>query len=324
MTRYCWPISWWLDWLRASASNPRPPPCAGLGNGASVLVMIRVELLICGSTHQRGRLAGTTPGRIEFPSLVALLRHPKHGIILFDTGHSTHITKQLTRIWEKGYLKLLPSKMSPERSAARQLAARGIQPKELSRIIVSHYHADHIGGLRDFRNARFMQGRQLPPLPGRHASLSQAKSGFFPQLLPKDYPVRVDWVANLHQADPGPLGEFAKVFPRSYDLLNDGSVILVPLPGHDKDQIGCYLPATERGDGRPGPPLFLTADSSWTIDAITDNKLPPRPVLALTGQVDEYRRTIAQISRFAKLRPEALIVPSHSATAIADAKRKLA
>lgn len=285
--------------------------------------MVRVDLLVCGSTHQRGRLAGTIPGRIEFPSLVAVLHHPEHGAILFDTGHSPQMSKLLTTIPEKIWLKVFPSKLADERSAARQLAARGISPNSVTRIIVSHYHADHIGGLTDFRNARFMQGRQLPPRPAPHATISQAKAGFFPQLLPEDYPTRVDWVANLARGNNEALGDFGEIFPRSYDLLGDSSILLVDLPGHERGQIGCYLPRTTRPNGRDGPPLFLTADSSWTIDAIKSGSLPPAPVLALFDSADDYRHSINRIARLASRSPETLIVPSHSSPAIATARSKL-
>ncbi len=92
----------------------------------------------------------------KFPSLFGLIRHPQEGLILYDTGYHPLYNK-LNTLWPEGlYPKLLPAFIHKNETAAFQLIQKGLNPEDVNWIIISHFHADHIAGLIDFPNAKFL------------------------------------------------------------------------------------------------------------------------------------------------------------------------
>ena len=89
------------------------------------------------------------------------------------------------------------------------------------------------------------------------------------------------------------------------DLLGDGSIQLIRLPGHAAGQVGALLRLP--GGGRQ----FLIADAAWTTRSIREN----RPGHAATGLIlDEARSTTETLSILHRLiegDPSLDVVPSH-------------
>lgn len=48
------------------------------------------------------------------------------------------------------YRRVTPVYFDPQQALVRQLSATGLAAKDVDAIILSHFHADHIAGLRDF------------------------------------------------------------------------------------------------------------------------------------------------------------------------------
>ena len=53
------------------------------------------------------------------------------------------------------YAKITPVFHSPEENAKSRLEALGYRAEDVSIVVISHFHADHIAGLVDFPNANF-------------------------------------------------------------------------------------------------------------------------------------------------------------------------
>ncbi|MGI5951811.1 MAG: MBL fold metallo-hydrolase [Brooklawnia sp.] len=275
---------------------------------------MRVELLIAGSTHQWGPLAGAGPGRVEFPALVACLRWPDGPVALFDTGYAADAKVAMGRWPERAYRSLLPISIGPGQHAAAQLATLGVTAKEVSHIVISHFHADHIGGLRDFPNARLIHGRARAPRPAPRASLAQTRHGFIPQFLPIDFERRAGRHTDLDPVPIEELGDIGQLFGPGRDLLGDRSAIIIPLPGHEPGHLGLWL---------PGQQLLLAGDAIWApIDA---GGLPPRAVQEMVfAQPGAYRNTAARLRELARRQPGISIVASHSRQLIELAQARLA
>ena len=126
--------------------------------------------------------------RIEVPVLCFLVECGK-GKILFDAGQ-----KPLSFVQDRKTADYYV-KVSPEEIAVRKLAALDIAPDDLSFIILSHKHGDHVDGLEDFPNTEVIIRKQADPMPEKFRNRFRYIDGEF-------------------------------------DVFGDGSVLCIPTPGH--------------------------------------------------------------------------------------------
>ena len=94
----------------------------------------------------------------EFPALVALLRHPNRGWILFDTGYGQAFIDATRSFPEVAYRWVTPVRWNERRSVAAQIHSYGINPRDIAHVLVSHFHGDHVGALSDFDAAQIWCG----------------------------------------------------------------------------------------------------------------------------------------------------------------------
>ena len=93
---------------------------------------------------------------IQFPSICALLLHPQQGVALFDTGYAERFFSATQAFPERLYRWITPMTLPPEETLTAQLARLGLRPADIRVCFISHLHADHIAGLRDLPQARFV------------------------------------------------------------------------------------------------------------------------------------------------------------------------
>ncbi|QDI05926.1 MBL fold metallo-hydrolase [Xanthomonas cerealis pv. cerealis] len=107
--------------------------------------------------------------------MAALLQHPVHGNLLFDTGYSQHFLDATAQLPERLYRVLTPVHLAPGQSLREQLA--------VDWIVLSHFHGDHIGGVADFAQARIACAQQAWDDLQRRGRLAALREGFLPALL---------------------------------------------------------------------------------------------------------------------------------------------
>lgn len=246
---------------------------------------------------------------VDFPALVVLIQHPGHGPILFDTGYADHFLSETRSFPERLYRLATPPRLLPEERLEAQLRRFGLRPEEIELVLVSHLHADHVAGLRDLPRARFLLRRRELEAFRDLRGFAAVRRGFLPGLLPADFAARASFVEDAPVAELGPAWA---PFERGYDLLGDGSLVGIPLPGHTPGQLGILLRA---GDGRP---LLLAADACWSRAAWREDRPPSllaRPLMADWG---DYCRQLAGLKMLADRQPELHILPSHCPLSIAE------
>ena len=246
--------------------------------------------------------AGASWHTCEFPALVALLRHPREGWILFDTGYGEAFAEATRRWPESLYLRITPVRWNRRQSAIAQLAGCGVTPAQVAHVLVSHFHADHVGGLADFPTARMWCARDgWDDLHGR-SRLSALAVGLLPALAPKSScESRVSFYEHAVQTRlPAALAPFSQ----GYDLFRDGSLYAIPLPGHAAGHFGVCFRAADTW-------VFLVGDAAWSSHAIRENTPPPRWATALLGDTAAYRQTLAALHLMASHRTDVIIVPTH-------------
>lgn len=271
---------------------------------------VRVHLLSVGRCRHPEwiTLRGGRWTSAEFPALAALILHPRHGALLYDTGYATHFASATAHFPERLYRWITPVELPHAQTLAVQLAAHGLAPGDIARVLISHMHADHIAGLRDLPRARFSALRDEVTALRRLGRLRGLTRAVLPALLPEDFGARLD------VADDAPvraLGPHWQPFSHGFDLLGDGSLLGVPLPGHSSAQMGVLL---HDEDDRP---LLLAADACWSARAWREQRLPSLFARPLMHDWRAYRATLAGLLAVAQRQPELLIVPSHCVETIA-------
>lgn len=89
-----------------------------------------------------GLIAGADPSRrIDIAMMVWLLEGPNHRNVMVDAGF--HRPELVTRWKPKDYV-----------TPAEAVARAGVTPEDVTDIIISHVHWDHLGGIDLFPNAR--------------------------------------------------------------------------------------------------------------------------------------------------------------------------
>jgi glyoxylase-like metal-dependent hydrolase (beta-lactamase superfamily II) len=177
-----------------------------------------------------------------------------------------------------------------ETPVATQLKQQGIDPAGIKFAVISHSHWDHISGLED--------------LPGLEVWMPKDEVTF---IRSHRYPGLIDQMVDglrIHEF------EFSKSpyenFESSLDLFGDGSVVLVPLPGHTPGSTGMFV------NLHSGRRYLFVGDLTWSREGI---ELPAeRPWLArfLVDMDDaEVRRSILRVSTLRKADSSLVVVPAH-------------
>jgi glyoxylase-like metal-dependent hydrolase (beta-lactamase superfamily II) len=249
------------------------------------------------ATRRGGALAAA-----RFPALTFFLRHPHVGNILFDTGYSQHFLRATKHLPERLYRTVTPVHLEDGASLCSQLRCAGVPPEDISRVVLSHFHGDHIGGLLDFPAAAITCSRAAWEDLCSRSRLGSLRHGLLPKLLPDDFLARVCWIEDAPLCDlPSELVDFG----RGHDIVGDGSVFAVSLPGHAAGHYGLLF-QDDKGNW-----IFLIADAAWSSQAIREGVPPPALVTGLLGDTQAYRDTLQRLHRLFLHAPAIRMVPSH-------------
>jgi glyoxylase-like metal-dependent hydrolase (beta-lactamase superfamily II) len=239
----------------------------------------------------------------RFPSGFAVMRHPRHGIALFDTGYTEAFTAETRAFPGLLYGRIAPVHIDDAESARSQLAALGIGAGDVRHVVVSHFHADHMAGLRDFPKALVTCSRAAWNSVRNARGVAAVLKGFLPGLMPRDVERRLRFVEDVPAcALPAALTAFGV----GRDLFGDGAVLAVDLPGHAAGHIGLLVHSAS------GAPTFLVGDAAWSREAIATAAPPPAITTALLGNTRVYRATLQRLSALHHASAGLTIVPSHA------------
>lgn len=224
-----------------------------------------------------------------------LLQHPDRGALLFDTGYAPRILDAFAHWPDRLYKYVTPTTLGMP--ALLQLSRYGVQQRDVHTVIVSHLHADHVAGLRDFPAATFVVSQQALSLQQRTASLGAVRRGVLQRLFPDDFAARATVIPDFGGAILPHLGG-------THDLLGDGSVMLVSLAGHARGQIGALVRSV-RGD------VMLCADGAWTSRAYREQRPPHWITAAMQDDMLALSATLRNLRAFSAARPDVTILPTH-------------
>ncbi|MGK4578560.1 N-acyl homoserine lactonase family protein [Kitasatospora sp. HPMI-4] len=231
------------------------------------------------------------------PINVYVIEH-EDGLVLFDTGQDR------ASVTDPGYFpgglsglaykRLARFEIGEDQTLTAQLAAQGYDIADVKAAIISHLHQDHIGGLRELAHADIWVSAE------EWASLHEPR----PELrgLLRDH-IELPGLRWRHP-DFQPTPDIAP-FAQGHDLFGDGSLVLVPTPGHTPGSMSLLV-------RRPGrDPLLMVGDLTY------DDHLLEEGHIAGVGEKDQLHATTAQVNEFRRRNPGLKILAAHDPNAAA-------
>ncbi len=189
--------------------------------------------------------------KVNFPAKVLRIKHKIYGNILVDTGYSPRIYKN--GFTSFAYNLLNKTTVTNDDTIVSLLKKDGISSDDISRIIISHLHPDHIGGVHDFPHTPLIMSKASKGLiedlgnnKVRNKEHEKGDMSIFKNMIDDSVLDRTTIFDPVH---PSPLEGFSGI-----DLFDDKSIWLIDLPGHMLGQLGVYLPQMN---------LFYVADATW-------------------------------------------------------------
>ncbi len=242
---------------------------------------------------------------MKFPALAVALRHPAHGWTLYDTGYDPHYFECL-RDWTHWPIRwALPVELPPEQRLERRVSDAGLHSDDFRRVIVSHFHLDHIAGLHLFPRAELVFSEDAWHSVENLSGWRAMRMVYHPAAVDRAQIVARGRALRAEDARPW------NGFPLTWDLFGDGSLRLVGLPGHARGQLGAVFRRTP--DGKE---IFLVSDACWTRGNL-QGRPPSRPARLLMDDPAAFDDTLRRLEKFASNHPDTLLVPTHCAETVA-------
>lgn len=243
-------------------------------------------------------LRGGANKDIRFYATYGVIHHPTHGVILFDVGYSQRFFDYTNRFPYKLYQYMTKVFITAEEEVVTALRNDGINPEAVNYIIISHFHADHIGGLKDFPNATFICSKTAYETVKGKSGWAAMRHGFVPHFMPDDFESRL----RLIEIEKGTIRD--NDLGKLVDVFDDGSILLCDLNGHAVGQIGAILNTENQ-------PTFLVADACWLEETYKEGWLPSPIVRLFFGDWKAFKSNVKAIEHYHNNNPETVVIPCH-------------
>lgn len=284
-----------LFWSFLPANLPMPAPIADALPPASPPAGMSISVLDTGSIQSRAVLAfsgGAFGDERTFAIAPILVRHPR-GDLLIDAGFGRDIDAHVKTMPWLGRMLTDYTKGKP---AGEQLAEAGMPPASLKGVLITHAHYDHVSG--------------LDSLAGAPVWVNDAERAFIDGDAPQAALMRSFQSLDYHAYafDGGPyLGS-----PRSHDAWGDGSVVVVPAPGHTPGSVVVFLALPS------GKRYALLGDLVWAMEGITlPAERPWLPRWLIGEDAAQVRENVTRLAAIHARYPEIELVPAHDMRALA-------
>ena len=232
------------------------------------------------------------------PINVYVIEHEK-GLVLFDTGQDRRSVTD-PDYFPGGpvgynYRRLATFDIPEGATLTEQLSADGYDIADVRVAILSHLHQDHIGGLRELpRSAQVVvSGAELAQVDKRFAVLNG---------LMRDH-IRIPGI-NWVPVTPQPvLDDSLAPFTRAHDVMGDGSLLLLPTPGHTPGSMSLLL----RSEGLPT--MLFVGDVTYDAELLAADRVPG------VGHRAGLHETTRRINQLAARFPEMPVLAAHDPAA---------
>jgi glyoxylase-like metal-dependent hydrolase (beta-lactamase superfamily II) len=231
------------------------------------------------------------------PINVYVIEH-RDGLVLFDTGQDR------ASVTDPGYFPGGPSgilydrlarfHIGPHETLREGLHGLGLDIAEVRTAVLSHLHQDHIGGLPELPHATIVTSleewqalrRPMPDVRGFLRSHIDLPGLHWQHVVPE--PI----------ADPT-----LAPFTVGHDLFGDGSLMLLPTPGHTPGSLSLLV-------RRPGRrPLLLVGDLTYDVGLLRAGQVPG------VGARGPQRDSVSRVNALSRNQPGLVVLAAHDPAA---------
>jgi len=263
-----------------------PPPVAV--EGVSFSVIRGAEMKSQEGFAVRG---GSLTKRLVNAVVAFVVEHPR-GRLLIDAGAGRQVTEHLKTT--PLLLRALAS-LTVKTPTLDALGSRGLGPQDLRGVVLTHSHWDHVSGLQDLREVPVW----ITPEELAHARSDDEGGNLYRQLEAR---------GQFQLQELSFAGEGYGPFAASHDFFDDGSVVLVPMPGHTPGSIAVFVTLPD------GKRFLVIGDTSWTREGV--DWPAEKPWLA--GRMVDFdaagvRDQLVLLHQLQRANPNLIIVPAHDA-----------
>jgi len=231
-----------------------------------------------------------------------LIRHPKAGLILVDTGLHPAITSDPVQNLGRFGTWLFKPQLDHGDDVSAHLRAKGVDPSSIRLVILTHLHIDHASAIADFPDATFIVTR---------AEWQDATTGLFPTGKGYHRP-QFDYAFDFRTVtfDGENVNSYA-TFGRTIDLFGDGSIRLASTPGHTAGHQSVIVRLKDNDMVISGDAVYLESQLESGAD------LPGR-----MQDKHNYKRSLQELRLFRREYPDAVITPGHDTAFYENAPEK--
>lgn len=231
------------------------------------------------------------------PINVYVIEHAK-GLVVFDTGQDrasvtddSYFPGGLTGVI---YHRLARFHIDEDQTLDGQLDRLGYSAADVDTAILSHLHQDHIGGIHQLnRSELLVSAAEWQEL----SRLAPEARGFLREhiMIPG-----LTWRQISFEPTNDPT---LAPFSESLDVMGDGSLVLLPTPGHTAGSVSLLI----RRRGRS--PLLLVGDLTYGSQLLEQRQIPG------VGDRSQLAKTTEKVLELKQRMPGLVILPAHDPTA---------
>jgi len=228
-----------------------------------------------------------------------LVRH-EAGDILIDAGASTNYDEEIEPYSgaDRAFYETIPALMKPKEPLSAVLTKMNVKPDGIRSFIPTHVHIDHVGGMMD-----------MPDLPvlvsdADAALVREATTKVIFEVVPAHAKRLTPLLKPLvFQAKPH------EGFATSADLLGDGSIVIVPLPGHTPGSVGVFVKLAN------GKRIFHVGDTIGTREQLETGEGKSWPMDRTDSDPAATLERVRELQALKRRLPDLHILPAHDRAA---------